>query len=54
MSNITQATTSSIFKVLDNRIVRLLKENSKATINANLIYKAGSDLMPIKIAKISH
>jgi len=54
MSSITPASTSSIFKVLDKRVVRILKDNTKSTVSATLLYKAGSELTPTIIAKISH
>jgi hypothetical protein len=51
---VEKSSVSSIFRTLDNRIINVANNLVAPTINANLLYKSGSDLVPIVIPKISY
>jgi len=47
-------TTTSLVKVLDRYVDSKISDTKKTTINSVLLYKAGTNLTPINIGKVSY
>jgi len=47
-------TTTSLIKVLDNYVDSKINDTKSLTINKVLLYKAGTNLTPINIGKVSY
>ena len=45
---------SSIFRVLDNRIVNAINKRTTPTTSTKLLYIAGSDLTPVNLGRLSN